>query len=123
MHALLSPPLATRKTQKETCATDMDAYEKNCAQTLCARNRGGRPRRAGVRLRCSGRASGSALRLSSLLPQRRRDIQHKRICSQPVRISLAELIHFVVPDIGRHDEQLGVHPDIVGEASSGRLTQ
>ena len=75
------------------------------------------------RLPQPGRAFGSALLLPSLLPQRLRHVEDERISSQPVRICLAELMDIVVPHIGGHDEQLGMHPDIVGEASSGRLTQ
>ena len=77
-----------------------------------------RPPASGWRPAPPQRASGSALRLCSLLPQRLAHIEHDRISSQPIRISLAELMDFVLPDIGSHDEQLGMHPNIVGEASS-----
>ena len=62
LHGLLSPPHATRKPAEAHAPLILTLMQKKHVRKPLRRNRGGRPRRAAVRLRRSGRASGSALR-------------------------------------------------------------
>ena len=90
LDALLSPPHATRKPPKAHAPLILTLMlNKACAKA--APTKPGRPPASGGRPAPPQRASGSALRLCSPLPQRLGHIQHERISSQPVRISLAEL--------------------------------
>ena len=68
------------------------------------------------------RATGSATYHSSLEPKRLLHINDDRIAHQPVVIRLAKRLELGQPHIGSHDKQLGIHPNLVSEASGGRLT-
>ena len=63
---IAQPSHATRKPPKAHAPLILTLMQKKPVRKPLRRNRGGRPRRAVVRLRRSGRASGSALRSSPM---------------------------------------------------------